>query len=302
MSGEWGAIDEVSIAAAREMIGVPLRRDRMQWVETATRDAVRQFCLGVGEDNPLWHDPTYAAGTRHGAPLAPPSFLYAVDATIVAPKLPGVQWIYAGTHWRWFDVVKHGDSFKTDVRLTSMQEKSGRRFGRWVLQTGEVRYERVGGGLVAIAEGRVARTPRRGSGKQKAEAGSTAPAPTAPSRTLQLDARPGRRGGTTRTWESVRVGDLVGPVQRTLSLDDIYRWYAGAQGALHYGGAHGDAVRYRHRHDDFEINRETGAKDAAARGHFSARVGKDVGMGGAYDVGPHRISWLIALLEASLSM
>ena len=29
-------------------------------------------------------------------------------------------------------------------------------------------------------------------------------------------------------------------------IDDIYRWYAGAQGALHYGGAHGDAVRYRH--------------------------------------------------------
>lgn len=59
---------------------------------------------------------------------------------------------------------------------------------------------------------------------------------------------------------------------------------------------HADAVRYRHRHDDFEINAETGAKDAAARGHFSARVGKDVGMGGAYDVGPHRISWIIAML------
>jgi acyl dehydratase len=55
-------------------------------------------------------------------------------------------------------------------------------------------------------------------------------------------------------------------------------------------------VRYRHRHDDYEINTETGAKDAAARGHFSSKLGKRVGMGGAYDVGPHRISWLVAML------
>ena len=91
----WGVIDETSIEEARELIGVPLRRDRMQWNDFATRDAIRQFADGVGDENPLWRDPEYAAQTRWGRILAPPSFLYSVDATIVAPKLPGVQWIYA---------------------------------------------------------------------------------------------------------------------------------------------------------------------------------------------------------------
>ncbi|MBT6430792.1 MAG: acyl dehydratase, partial [Rhodospirillaceae bacterium] len=57
------------------------------------------------------------------------------------------------------------------------------------------------------------------------------------------------------------------------------------------GGVHGDAVRYRRRHDDYHINKETGAKDSAGRGHLEASTGRDVGMGGAYDVGPQRIAW-----------
>ena len=73
-----------------------------------------------------------------------------------------------------------------------------------------------------------------------------------------------------RRWEEVKVTDSIGPVPQPLTLNRIFQWYTGAQGALHYGGAHGDAVRYRHRHDDYEINKETGAKDSAARGHFSS--------------------------------
>ncbi|MGI9642605.1 MAG: FAS1-like dehydratase domain-containing protein [Acidimicrobiia bacterium] len=304
MSGDrWGVIDERSIAEARELIGVPLRRERMQWNEVATADAIRQFADGVGDDNPLWLDPMYAASTRWGGLLAPPSFLYAVDATIVAPRLPGVQWIYAGTRWRWYDVILVDDVFDVTATFTEMEEKTGRRFGLWVLQTGEIRYRRDDGGMICVAEGRVARTPRQRSAKTKGakEApegndldGATQPAP--PDRHQPPLGGDTRRSDQTRYWEGVRVGDTIGPVAQPLSLDRIFAWYTGAQGALHYGGAHGDAVRYRRRHDDYEINRETGAKDSAARGHFSSKEGKDVGMGGAYDVGLHRIAWAIELL------
>src|SRR5260221_6365949 len=104
-----GVIDGPAIEAGRAVIGVPLRRDRMQWVRSATPDAIRHFAWGIGDDNPLWVDDEYARATRWGAVLAPPCFLYAVDYTIVAPKLPGVQWIYAGTDWTWLDVVRCGD-------------------------------------------------------------------------------------------------------------------------------------------------------------------------------------------------
>lgn len=301
----WGVIDAEAIAEARELMGVPLRRDRMQWNKVATTDAVRQFADGVGDENPLWRDPDHAEATRWGGLLAPPSFLYAVDATIVAPKLPGVQWIYAGTRWRWYDVIPVGTRFDVEATFTRMDEKTGRRFGLWVLQSGEIVYRDADGHLLAIAEGRVARTPRRRrSNESEAEESKPAeskpeePAPANPSveATISAPAVTAPRGAATRWWEDVAVGDEIGPVAKPLTLDAIFAWYTGAQGALHYGGAHGDAVRYRRRHDDYEINRTTGTKDSAARGHFSSKEGKDVGMGGAYDVGLQRIGWVISVL------
>lgn len=294
-------IDAESIAEAEQLIGVPLRRDRMQWNKVATPDAIRQFADGIGDTNPLWLDPGHAATSRWGQLLAPPSFLYAVDATIVAPKLPGVQWIYAGTRWRWYDVIEAGTTFDVDAKFTRMVSKTGKRFGLWVLQTGEIVYRNDDGKLLGLAEGRVARTPRRRRSEPESEtkpASDRTPDQPLTARVayqpVLTDERP--RGAEPRWWEDVRLGDEIGPIARPLSLDSIFAYYTGAQGALHYGGAHGDAVRYRHRHDDYEINRTTGTKDSAARGHFSSKEGKDVGMGGAYDVGLQRIGWVISML------
>ena len=114
-----------------------------------------------GDSNPLWLDTDYAAASPFGGITAPPCMLYAVDSTIVAPKLPGVQWVYAGTDWTWYEPIRAGDTFTVEAVLTRQQEKSGRRFKRWVLQSGEVRYLNQHGRLVATAEGHCARTPRR---------------------------------------------------------------------------------------------------------------------------------------------
>ena len=292
--GTWGIIDDQSIAVARELMNTPLRRDRMQWVKTATRDAISQFARGVGDDNPLWHDLDYAKKTRWKGLIAPPSFLYAVDATIVAPKLPGVQWIYAGTKWKWLDVIAQNETFDVSAKLVSMEEKTGRTFKRWIMQIGEIKYYNEAGGLLSVAEGRVARTPRAQERKQKKT--TNTPKEKTAKQTFEQTSINKRRGDQPRLWENIEVGELVGPDLHSLTLTDIYGWYVGAQGALHYGGAHADAVRYRHRHDDFSINTKTGAKDSAARGHFSEGEGNKVGMGGAYDVGLHRISWIVALV------
>ncbi|SVE55206.1 uncharacterized protein METZ01_LOCUS508060, partial [marine metagenome] len=130
----WGQINDETLAAAAELLGVPLRRDRMQWIETATEDAIRHFAWGIGDNNPLWFDADYAAKSPAGSIVAPPCILYAVDSTIVAPKLAGVQWIYAGTEWTWLDHIRVNDSFQVDARLTKQEVKSGRRFGKWALQ------------------------------------------------------------------------------------------------------------------------------------------------------------------------
>ena len=292
----WGAIDDLAIEDARALIGVPLRRERFRWVAAATRDALRHFAWGIGDDNPLWLDEEYALSTRWGGLVAPPCFLYAVDYTIVAPRLQGVQWIYAGTRWTWYDVIRLNDSFETSAHVTGLEEKSGRRFKRWVLQSGEVEYRNGTSALVARAGTACARTPR---GEEPAQNGDgsrdSAPARYTEEELEAIEAavlaeRP--RGCEARYWEDVSVGDEIPPrVKGPLSIVDIIAWYSATQGAEPYGGAHARAVRYRRRHADYHVNPATGAKDAAGRGHLEAETGKDVGMGGVYDIGPQRISW-----------
>ena len=294
----WGTITEEKIAEAATLIGVPLRRERMQWIETASRDTIRHFAWGIGDNNPLWLDRDYGAASVWKTNLAPPCILYAVDSTIVAPKLQGVQWVYAGTDWTWFEPIRLDDSFRVEARLLRQERKSGRRFPLWVLQSGEVRYYNQHDRLVAIAIGHCARTPR-GDKLTEARGGKVAEAVPPHKYTAaeiedienQVLAEP-RTGDKPLYWEDVTVGNNIPPVVRgPLSIIDVMAWYSGQQGAQPYGGVHGDAIRYRQRHADYHVNEATGTKEAAGRGHLEATTGRDVGMGGAYDIGPQRISW-----------
>jgi len=294
----WGTITEGKIAEAATLIGVPLRRERMQWIETASRDTIRHFAWGIGDNNPLWLDRDYGAASIWKTNLAPPCILYAVDSTIVAPKLQGVQWVYAGTDWTWFEPIRLNDSFRVEARLLRQERKSGRRFPLWVLQSGEVRYFNQHERLIAIAIGHCARTPR---GDKLTEARGGKPTEAVPPHKYtaaeiddierQVLAEP-RTGDKPLYWEDVEMGSDIPPVVRgPLSIIDVMAWYSGQQGAQPYGGVHGDAIRYRQRHADYHVNEATGTKEAAGRGHLEAATGRDVGMGGAYDIGPQRISW-----------
>jgi len=48
-------------------------------------DAIRHFAMGLGDDNPLWHDRDYAASTKWGGLIAPPTFLCTATAAASRP-------------------------------------------------------------------------------------------------------------------------------------------------------------------------------------------------------------------------
>ena len=50
------ALWEGAIEEARSLIGIDLRRTGQTWNSEASPDAVRQFCWGIGDDNPLFTD------------------------------------------------------------------------------------------------------------------------------------------------------------------------------------------------------------------------------------------------------
>ena len=156
-----GALEE-----ARALIGVELRRTGQQWNTEASPDAVRHFCWGIGDDNPLYTDPDYGAASQHGSALAPGCFLYTIDTTVVAPKLRGIQWLYGGTDFEWYEPIRHRDRFTVSARLLDAVEKAGGKAAKFIIQTGETRYTNQHDQLVCVAHGHTARTddPRRAAG------------------------------------------------------------------------------------------------------------------------------------------
>ena len=294
----WGKIDDAAFEEAEKMIGVPLRRNEWRWFDQASKDGIRHYCVGYGEDNPLYADPEYGKNTVWGTQIAPPTFVFAIDATTVGPKFQGVQWIYAGCEFVWSDQIRVNDEFTVTSRLTKNEKKSTEFAPLWVMQHGEIDYWR-NGELVCRAYNQIARTPRgehlveATKGKLKYEERPShkyTPEEIADIEAQVLAEKP--RGAETRYWEDVNVGDEIRPVVKgPLTGTDVVGWYCCVHGTQPYGGTFRLVTKYRSRHNDYHINKQTGAKDSAGRGHLETQTGKDVGMGGAYDIGPQRISW-----------
>lgn len=291
-SEETPALGAESLDEARSLVGVKLRRGDQQWNRYADPDTVRHFAWGIGDENPLYCDEDYGATSSWGTGLAPGCYLYSVDSTIVAPKLPGVQWIYTGTDWEWYRPIPHRECFTTEVTLVDAVMKEGRNASRFIIQTGECRYLGADGGLVARALGHTARIPRK-----RAEGGMSY-TPREPYRYSSAELADIEeailaeelRGATPRYWQDVSVGDAVPPVVKgPLTTTDMICFYA----TYNIYKAHERGVRYRRNHPrDSYVDPRTGVKDHPARGHVEPYMASEVGMPGVYDIGPQRISWM----------
>ena len=60
-------ITEEALDDLRKRIGVPITDTVEPWNYEATRDAIRHYAHGIGDDNPLWSDPAYAEKTRYAS-------------------------------------------------------------------------------------------------------------------------------------------------------------------------------------------------------------------------------------------
>ena len=106
------------------------------WCHEATRDDIRHYAHGIGDDNPLWCDPDYAANTRWGGIIALPSFLFATSRIIsgYVGGLPGVHAMWAGADWTWHMPVRRNDAITTEAWLKDLIEHETRFAGRAIQQ------------------------------------------------------------------------------------------------------------------------------------------------------------------------
>jgi len=79
---EFVGITDQALAALRQRIGQRIEHTLEPWCYEATRDNIRHYAHGIGDDNPLWCDPAYGKTTRYGDIIALPSFLFACSRIV----------------------------------------------------------------------------------------------------------------------------------------------------------------------------------------------------------------------------
>src|SRR6266571_4867671 len=122
----FSLITEKSLADLRKLIGVPIEDTVEPWCYEATRDNIRHWAYGIGDDNPLWCDPAYAAQTQYGRLVAPPSFVFTLNRSFsgYVAGLPGVHAMFAGIdvtginqcYWATSSTPRHGSRIWWNIR------------------------------------------------------------------------------------------------------------------------------------------------------------------------------------------
>ncbi|MEV7807984.1 MaoC family dehydratase N-terminal domain-containing protein [Microbispora sp. NPDC088329] len=198
-------------------------------VDVASWINVSRFADASGDDNPLYLDVQYGAGSVHHTMLAPPAFVLAVRAPASAGVLDLAEHRLTGTlrslHLSWDDTVRLGDALAGRVYVSDVSRclaAAGRARAR-VLST--VEYQRNGVGFArGWAEVEVAPLDADGSSSPRRSIHRYEPADVE-RMVRELDTEQPPRGAVPRLWSDVAVGEatpamLKGP----LTLADLELW------------------------------------------------------------------------------
>lgn len=291
---EFPTVTDEQLDQLRSMIGTPIRSDRPHITEL-TADAARHYAYGIGDRNPLWTDPDYAAeqGRAQGAP---PTALLAMDKVFsgYVTGLPGIHAMYAGATFDFERPLTVGDKLTGSARLSELVERPSRFAGRSWQQVYEVPFHDENDELVCTGSSycfRIERDSAREKGKYEEIRVEWTPDQIAEIAQRYRDEENRRRGAEPRFIESVKVGDELpavtkGPYTATTAIAYLLGW-----GGL-YVRAHGDAFDLFDRHPALGIPNEWGVPEPPERVHWDPDLARRVGVPGAYDYGPERVSWM----------
>ena len=269
------------------------------WCHEATRDNIRHYAHGIGDDNPLWCDPGYAAKTRFGDIVALPSFLFTTSRIIsgYVGGIPGVHAMWAGADWTWHKPVLRNQAISTEAWLKDLIEHDTKFAGRAIQQIYHVNFFNPAGDLVAEADSWCFRTDRdqaREQGTKYSEVRARPPRVYTEKdleRVYELYAAEEIRGATPRYWEDVTVGDKLPTMAKGPMTVTGFIAYAQGWGGL-YIRANKLAWRQAQHHPGLGIKNRFGIPDCPERVHWEPEFALMVGAPGAYDYGPERCSWL----------
>ncbi len=299
MQRSFPKITDSGLDELRQRIGVKITQTAEPWCYEATRDNIRHYAHGIGDDNPLWCDPSYAAKTQYGDVIALPSFLFSTSRIVsgYVGGLPGVHAMWSGADWTWHQPVRRNDVIHTEAYLKDLVEHQTRFAGRAIQQIYHVDFFNQGGDKVAEADSWCFRTERdqaREHGTKYKEVREREPRRYTDEElgeAYKLYRDEEVRGATPRYWEDVKEGEELPIMFKGPMTVTGFVAYAQGWGGL-YIRANKLAWKLIDAHPGVGIKNRFGIPDVPERVHWEEEFALEVGAPGAYDYGPERTSWL----------
>jgi acyl dehydratase len=305
---EFGKLTAAGLEAFRGKIGVDWPYNRWTtWNEAATRDGIRHYANGFGDDNPLWCDPEYAAKSRWGGIVAPPGFLEGAGLTpkITTPPevkargkgaLSGVHMFWAGDHIQYFRQVREDDRLWVRRFYVDIKEKERSRFGgRSAVSVRRRVYWNDAGELIAIWDADFVHTERAAAAERNTENKRHEQHQYTRDELEEVDrafAGESVRGADKRYFEDVQVGEqFPARFRGPLVTGDVIAWLQG--NGRHEIFPYRLNWKNRQRMGGFYSLNEFGAWDSAMRVHWDDAYARSVGARRAYDYGMLRNAWIM---------
>lgn len=306
----FGVLTDESIERSRRRLGIPYPQRNLPHNYEVTRDGVRHFAFGYGDDNPLYCDPVYAAGTRWSAVVAPPTFLYTMGedaapvpdpetkALLKGDPFAGLGSYQAVMEFEWWRPLQLGDRCKVLQVQVGVNPRSSRFGGRSAHVTHDYFYMNGRGEMHAVRRGTWINAERHTSAKRGTE--KLEQQPYTPDQLAEIDAAYAgetRRGAEPRYFEDVVVGEELQPkVKGPLTTTDVVVWHLGWGMQLTPPGAFKIAAATRRKAPGLYPPNALNIPDTVQRLHWEPARAHELGLPNSYDYGGMRETWLCHLV------
>lgn len=295
-SDGYGRITEEQLDRLRRNIGKPYPIEQ-PFLRYVNADSIAHVARGIGDDNPLWIDRDHAKKSRFGKLAAPPAFFYGVGWGSWDMRrgdgLPGVHGLHSRDHWKYYRPVLEGDEVRGVKTFAPLIEKQGSYAGRSIIQTKIIDIYNQRDEKVATCRMEAFRV-ERSAGKETNKYGGIEKARYTPEEIAGIDEQCAAeivRGGETRFWEDVQVGEKMQPIVRgPLTVSDMIAWVMGIGSPHIRSGKYW--LDYRRLAPKVAVpDPETNIPQAVERVHWDPFMAAEIGMPGPYDYGAQRGAW-----------
>jgi acyl dehydratase len=291
-----GKFTDEMLAEMRALIGTELRTDACVNNEDATRLAILRFCEGIGDGNPLFTDPKYAATTPQGTLIAPPSFIFCCLGSVQV-GWRGLGGFHADTKLTFHRPIRLGDKIIARVWFDGFDGPlqsnfAGRRIKDYIRQE---YYNQHDERVATFICSRV-RFERVEAQKRASSRSVELPHPWTEAEIVAIEEdilAETPRGATPRYWDDVNVGDEIDIITKgPLGLTDEIAYIAAGAAPIPRVAAHGVALRRYRRHPRWAYrDPTTHALEPVYSVHYNDYAARLQGAQAAYDVGIQRTCW-----------